>query len=99
MSYNNETMQQRDAFISHASEDKDTFANPLARCELIDDGYSVWLDEFEIVTGDSLRVKIDEGLACSRFGVVILSRHFVAQHKVSARRIGWANSDRRRQWN
>ena len=32
-------------------------------------GYKVWLDEAEIFVGDSLRGKIEEGLAHSKYGV------------------------------
>jgi hypothetical protein len=39
------------------------------------EGLAVWYDEFELRIGDSLRRKIDKGLASSRFGVVVLSRH------------------------
>ncbi|WP_374312879.1 toll/interleukin-1 receptor domain-containing protein [Dongia sp.] len=39
-------------------------------------GLAVWYDEFELRTGDSLRRKIDGGIARSRFGVVVLSQAF-----------------------
>jgi TIR domain-containing protein len=39
----------------------------------------VWYDRFVLRLGDSLRRKIDEGLAQSRYGVVILSPHFFAK--------------------
>lgn len=71
-----------DVFISHASEDKDEVVRPLANA-LRDGGLDVWYDEFELRIGDSLRRKIDEGLARSRFGVVILSRAFLGK--------GWTN--------
>ncbi|MBC8064574.1 MAG: toll/interleukin-1 receptor domain-containing protein, partial [Chlorobia bacterium] len=64
-----------DAFISHASEDKDDFVRDLAK-RLTDAGVTVWYDEQSLGVGDSLRRKIDEGLARSRFGIVILSTHF-----------------------
>ena len=64
-----------DVFISHASEDKDAVARPLAK-ELSALGLEVWFDEATLTVGDSLRRKIDEGLANSRFGLVILSRSF-----------------------
>jgi TIR domain len=67
--------RERDFFISHASEDKAAAARLLADA-LRDKGYSVWLDEFEFQVGDGLHQKIDEGLAASRYGVVILSHHF-----------------------
>ena len=64
-----------DVFISHTSEDKDEVVRPLATA-LRGAGLSVWYDEFELRIGDSLRRKIDKGLASSRFGVVVLSRAF-----------------------
>lgn len=64
-----------DAFISYASEDKKTVAIPLFQL-LNDYGLNIWIDEHELVVGDSLRRKIDEGLLKSRYGIVILSRHF-----------------------
>ena len=67
--------QVYDVFISHTSEDKAEVVRPLANA-LRDAGLSVWYDEFEIRMGDSLRRKIDKGLANSRFGVVVLSRAF-----------------------
>lgn len=40
----------------------------------------MWYDEFELRIGDSLRRKIDQGLANSRFGVVVLSHAFFAKN-------------------
>ena len=67
-----------DVFISHASEDKDDVVRPLAHA-LRAGGLSVWYDEFELRIGDSLRRKIDKGLASSRFGVVVLSQAFLGR--------------------
>jgi hypothetical protein len=64
-----------DVFISHASEDKEAVVRPLAHA-LSRGGLKVWFDEFELKLGDSLRRKIDTGLANSRFGVIVLSRSF-----------------------
>lgn len=64
-----------DVFISHASEDKADVVRPLAEA-LKAGGLSVWYDEFELRIGDSLRRKIDRGLAGSRFGIVVLSQAF-----------------------
>jgi hypothetical protein len=64
-----------DAFISHASEDKEALARPLAEA-LRDRGINVWFDTFSLTVGDSLRRSIDSGLAQSRFGIVILSDAF-----------------------
>jgi hypothetical protein len=64
-----------DVFVSHASEDKNAVARPLADA-LLAYGVSVWLDEVEMKVGDSLRRKIDQGIRSSRFGLVILSEAF-----------------------
>ncbi len=64
-----------DVFICHTTEDKDDVARPLATA-LNDAGLRVWYDEFELKIGDSLRRKINKGLATSRFGVVVLSPAF-----------------------
>ena len=59
-------------FISHASEDKEAVAAPLAEL-LTQRGLSVWLDQWELTLGDSLRRSIEEALSQASFGVVILS--------------------------
>ena len=68
-----------DVFISHASEDKDDVVRPLA-AELAAAGLSVWYDEYELRVGDSLRRKIDKGIAHSRYGIVVLSPAFFAKN-------------------
>jgi hypothetical protein len=72
-------LKQWDVFLSHASQDEQTVALPLTET-LRRAGVRVWLDQFQIEIGDSLRQKIDEGLANSRFGVVILSEVFLTKH-------------------
>lgn len=67
-----------DVFVSHASEDKESVAKPLADA-LKKAGLSVWYDEFELKVGDSLRRSIDDGLSKSRYGIVILSPAFFAK--------------------
>jgi hypothetical protein len=49
-----------DAFISHASEDKDQIARPLY-LQLQELGLRIWFDEFTLTVGDSLRRSIDKG--------------------------------------
>ena len=71
-----------DVFISHASEDKADVARPLAEA-LRQNGLTVWYDEFELKIGDSLRRKIDKGIANSNFGVIVISRDFISK--------GWTN--------
>lgn len=70
---------QYDAFISHASEDKDSFVRPLARA-LSRLGCRIWFDEFELHVGDSLRRSIDKGLAKSAYGIVVLSKTFFSKN-------------------
>ena len=74
--------REYDVFISHASENKDEIVRPLAHA-LIAEELVVWYDEFELSIGDSLRRKIDLGLAKSRVGLVVLSEAFLAK--------GWTN--------
>jgi hypothetical protein len=70
-----QTSKLYDVFICHASEDKDDFVRPLAEL-LVRQHIDVWYDEFSLSIGDSLSDKIDQGLAKSRFGIVVLSPHF-----------------------
>lgn len=72
----NDNLKSWDVFISHASEDKDSFARPLA-VALRSLGVSVWYDEFSLHLGDSLSRSIDKGLASSSFGLVVISPHFL----------------------
>lgn len=67
-----------DAFISHASEDKANFVRPLAE-ELSKHSLKIWYDEFTLTVGDSLRRSIDEGIAQSRYGIVVLSPNYFAK--------------------
>ena len=76
-----DTTPEYDVFISHASEDKDE-VRPLATA-LRNKGIKVWYDEFEMKIGDSLRRKIDKGLANSKFGIVVISKSFIKK--------GWTN--------
>ena len=65
-------------FISHASEDKQAVAKPLAE-KLSEAGFEVWYDEFTLKMGDSLRRSIDQGLATADCGIVILSQAFFSK--------------------
>ena len=67
-----------DVFISHASEDKDSFVRPLAM-ELSRLGLRVWFDEFSLDIGDSISASIDKGLAESKFGLVVISPSFISK--------------------
>ncbi len=67
-----------DVFISHASEDKAAIAKPLADM-LQAKGLKVWYDEYTLSLGDNLRRSIEQGLAASRYGIVVLSPSFFAK--------------------
>ena len=64
-----------DVFVCHASEDKKAVVIPLVE-ELKRKNLRVWVDFDELIIGDSLRRRIDDGLCRSRFGAVILSPSF-----------------------
>jgi hypothetical protein len=73
---NDENMVRRDVFISHASEDKQTYVYPLAKA--FDSlGITYWLDEAEIKWGDSIINKLHDGLTNSRYVLVLLSEKFI----------------------
>lgn len=67
-----------DVFISHASEDKESFVSDLAD-GLRECGLSVWYDSFTLKLGDSLSNSISKGLSNSSFGIVVLSPNFFAK--------------------
>jgi hypothetical protein len=63
------------AFLSHASEDKAEFVEPLAQALAIL-GIRPWLDMWEIAPGDSLPERIfEQGIAKSDSVVLVVSRH------------------------
>jgi hypothetical protein len=70
--------RQFDVFIAHASEDKQDLVRPLA-ARLDKYRALVWYDEFMLRAGDSLIAKIDEGLARSNYGVLVLSPDFLGK--------------------
>ena len=70
--------KEYDFFISHASEDKNDIARPLAEYLRRAD-YEVWYDEFSLRAGDSLRESIDKGLGSSCCGIIVLSPNFVVK--------------------
>jgi hypothetical protein len=73
-----EPLERWDVFISHASEDKADFVEPLASA-LAAFGVRVWYDAYTLSVGDSLSRSIDQGLARSNFGLVVLSPAFIAK--------------------
>jgi TIR domain-containing protein len=71
-----EKTKQWDFFISHASEDKEEIARPLAD-RLNSRGLMAWYVDYSLKLGSNLRESIDYGLARSRFGIIIISKHFL----------------------
>lgn len=58
-------------YLAHASEDHETLAYPLAQ-RLLAKGVDVWLDAWEIRSGDSLKHKMEDGLGdCTHFVVLL----------------------------
>ncbi|GCC50109.1 hypothetical protein SanaruYs_03240 [Chryseotalea sanaruensis] len=67
-----------DAFISHAVEDKIPIANEL--CDRLQKaGLKIWYSGRELNAGDSISATISDGLNQSRFGIVILSKHYISK--------------------
>jgi hypothetical protein len=67
---------QYDVFISHAYEDKSSFADELASA-LREKSVKLWYSGFELGIGDSIAGRVNAALASSRFGVVILSPSYL----------------------
>ena len=64
-----------DVFLSHASEDKAAFVEPLYQA-LTERGLKVWYDRTHILWGDDFRQKMADGLRQSQYGIVVLSPRF-----------------------
>lgn len=67
-----------DFFVSYASEDRESAANPLAD-GLTRRGFTVWLDHKVISDGSRFDEQIREGLAECHYGIVIVSPRFLAK--------------------
>lgn len=79
--------QKYDIFLSHAWEDKAAIARPLYEA-LVAAGISVWFDEAVLKLGDSLRRKIDDGLARCHYGVITISPSFLSKEGCVAESVG-----------
>jgi hypothetical protein len=75
---NNFPYKTYDVFVSHASEDKESFVRPFVE-SLKSKEVAVWYDEFELEVGDSLRRSIESGLKNSKYGLVVLSEAFFSK--------------------
>lgn len=65
-----------DFFISHAGEDKAAVAEPLDAA-LNARGLRVWFDKAQLLPGDRLRRRINDGLRDTHCGILILSPDFL----------------------
>lgn len=76
--YRNKKMKKAkpDFFICHDWNDKKMVAKPIYE-ELTNRGYYVWLDETELLVGDSIQKKISKGIQNCIFGILILSKNLI----------------------
>jgi hypothetical protein len=74
-----EQSEEVSVFLSHTSEDKLNFVEPLI-LELKKNEISYWYDKNEIIWGDSLVKRINEGLAKSRYCIFFLSTRFIKKN-------------------
>jgi len=68
----------QDLFISHAGADKTRYIEPLS-ARLAEHHITFWLDNLEISWGDSVPLRINEGLRQSRFLLLCLSPRFLGR--------------------
>jgi len=72
------TVDTKDIFLCHASEDKTEIIKPLV--EALDAAkITYWYDQAEIKWGDSITQKVNDGLKISKYVVVILSEAFLVK--------------------
>ncbi|MCU0518100.1 MAG: toll/interleukin-1 receptor domain-containing protein [Oscillatoria sp. Prado101] len=75
-------------FISHSSIDK-PFVERLATDLRTGEGIDAWLDKWEILPGDSIPAKLEEGLSSASVFVLVLSPQSVDSQWVSYERQTW----------
>ena len=88
-----EDAERWDAFVCHASEDKEKFVRPLVEA-LGRLGVSLWYADVSLKLGDSLSASIDRGIAKSSNGIIVVSPAFLGKkwpeaelHALMTRRI------------
>ena len=69
-----EKNNKKDFFICHASEDKKEYALPICKA-LIKEG--CWLDIYEIIPGDNIIEKIQDGIKNSRYALILLTENWL----------------------
>jgi hypothetical protein len=73
-----QTQNDRDVFMCHASEDKSSVVEPL--CTAMDAAaMTYWIDKCEVQWGDSVTAKVNRGFAMSEYIIVVLSRSFLGK--------------------
>ena len=78
-------ISKKKIFLSHSSKDKpivDLYFNELQKTEI-----KVWYDREEIIPGDSITSKINEGLSECELGVLFMSDNFLSKHS------GWTEAE------
>lgn len=75
-------------FISHSSIDK-PFVERLARDLLSGEGIDAWLDKWEILPGDRIPDKLEEGLSSANVFLLVLSPESVKSQWVSYEKDAW----------
>lgn len=70
----------KDVFLCHANEDKERVVRPLYQ-EFTATGISCWLDEAEIQWGDSIIKKVNEGLANSKYVIIVISESLLSDKR------------------
>lgn len=78
--FDSNSVEEYDVFISHATEDKQSFVEGFVQILREEFNLKVWYDAISIEWGDSIRTEIDKGLKKSKFGVVILSRSYISKY-------------------
>lgn len=78
--FDSNNTEEYDVFVSHATEDKESFCDEFSNILKDQYGLNVWYDSVSIQWGDSIRTEIDKGLKKSKFGVVILSRSYIKKY-------------------
>lgn len=80
-----------DVFLSHSSRDKERAR--ILRDALRDRDVSVWFDEEQIRPGDSIPLKVEEGIEYSKAVIVCLSPNYLDSHWTPAERAAFTYSD------
>jgi hypothetical protein len=79
------------AFISHSSKDK-PFVERLATDLRTREGIDAWLDQWEILPGDRIPQRLEEGLSNASIFVLVLSPESVNSQWVSYEKDAWLST-------